>query len=241
LRSGLGEERPLVRHCLLSSRTGTHVNSSSAIIKHLISLRDAGHASLAYFYFDSQDKAKQSTSNFVASLLTQLAASSERCCKIIFRLYSTHGNGKQQPNLHVLTDCLKEMLFAAAQKPIYIIVDALDECPGFRRVSIPLKEVPKLLKDLVRLGVSNLHICVTGRPNFNIETHLGPLLPRTVSLHNENGQQDDIRDYLTNIVYSDKIMKKWQDIEKKLVVNELSKKANGKYEYPPCSVISLLI
>src|SRR5258708_1351843 len=99
-----------VKSLLPSSRTGTHDFRSSAVIDRVISLRDVGLASLAYFYFDSQDIEKKNVRNFLTSLLTQLAAGSENCRKIILRLYAKHGNGTQQPNFGTLTNCLHEML-----------------------------------------------------------------------------------------------------------------------------------
>ncbi|KAI9429974.1 hypothetical protein H4582DRAFT_2021072, partial [Lactarius indigo] len=96
----------------------------SAIIKHVMSLRDAGQAYLAFFYFDFLDKEKkQDLRNFVASLLVQLSAYSSLCCKIIFRIYSRHGNGTRQPSDDALTECLREMLSAASSQSIYIIAD----------------------------------------------------------------------------------------------------------------------
>jgi hypothetical protein len=116
---------------LSSPTTGTHNDYSSALIKHVISLRDAGQASLAFFYFDFRDEEKkQDLRNFVTSLLCQLSAYSSPCCEIIFQIYSTHGKGTQQPSNSALTNCLREMLSVSAEKPIYIIVDALDECPN---------------------------------------------------------------------------------------------------------------
>jgi hypothetical protein len=56
------------------------------------------------------------------------------------------------------------MLSVAAQKPTYIIVDALDECPNSSGMPTPREEVLGLLKDLVGLRFRNLHICVTSRP-----------------------------------------------------------------------------
>ncbi|KAI9454231.1 hypothetical protein BJY52DRAFT_765741 [Lactarius psammicola] len=101
----------------------------SAIIQHIMTLRDAGRAILAYFYFDFRDEDKQNLRNAVTCLLVQLSAYSKPCCDIIYRLYSAHGKGAQQPSNRILIDTLKEMLTAAAQHPIFIIMDALDECP----------------------------------------------------------------------------------------------------------------
>ncbi len=197
------------------------------IIKHVISLRDAELASLAYFYFDFRDKdKKQDFRNFITSLLVQLSTYSSPCCQIISRIYSTHGKGRQQPSDDVLKTCLREMLFVAAQQPIYIVVDALDECPD-SGMPTPREDVLNLLKDLVRLRLPNLHICVTSRPEIDIKNVLGPLASSAVSLHDESGQKKDISDYVSNVVYSDNKMRRWRSDEKELVVDELSKKADG--------------
>ena len=190
-------------------------------------MRDAGLAALAYFYFDFRDKEKQNLRNFVTSLLTQLSAYSEPCCNIIFRLYSTHGKGAQQPSIRVLINYLKEMLKVAAQQLVYIIVDALDECPDMSGMPTPRETVLSLMEDLVRMQLPSLHVCVTSRLEIDIKIILEPLAYSAVSLHDESGQQKDIYDYVSNVVYSDRKMRNWRDDDKEVVVEELSEKADG--------------
>ena len=210
-----------------SQTTGTYNGYSSAIIRHVITLRDAGQASLAFFFFDFRDEEKkQDLRNFVTSLLCQLSSNSGPCCKILFRIYSTHGNGTQQPSNSTLTNCLLEMLSVSVKQPIYIIVDALDECPNSSGIPTPREDVLNLLDDLVHLDRPNLHICATSRPEADIEDMLGPLA-RTVSLHDEIGQEKDICEYVTRFVSSDRFMGRWRSAEKELVVKELSEKADG--------------
>ena len=190
-------------------------------------MRDAGQATLAFFYFDFRDKdKKQDFRNFVTSLLIQLSAYSSPCCQIIARLYSSHGKGTQQPSDDTLTNCLQEMLSVAARQPIYIIIDALDECPNLSGIPTPREVVLNLLGGLARFGLRNLHICVTSRPEGDIKRALESLPHIAVSLHDEIGQLKDISDYVTSVVYSDK-MWRLRDEEKKLVLEDLSKKANG--------------
>ena len=209
------------------STTGTHKDSSSAIIKRIISLRDAGQGSLAFFYFDFRDKEqKQDFRNFISSLLVQLSAYSSPCCKIISHIYSTHGKGREQPSIDVLKTCLREMLNIAAQQPMYVVIDALDECPNSFGMQSPREDVLNLLEGLVRVGLPKLHICVTGRTEADIKDVLGPLAS-TVSLHDEIGQKKDISDYVSHFVSSDRMMRRWQNDQKELVVEELSKKADG--------------
>jgi hypothetical protein len=189
----------------------------------------AGQVSIAYFYFDFRSANKQSLHDMVPSLLTQLSASSELHCDILSRLHSNHDRGKQQPSDPVLAGCLKQMLTLPDQRPIYLIIDALDECPDSSGIPSPRERVLHLVKELVELRLPNLHICVTSRPEVDIRDVLAPLTSRPVCLHDQSGQKQDIADYIRSMVYSDSelIMKRWRADDKELVINTLSERANG--------------
>src|SRR6266404_6736482 len=103
--------------------------TSSAIVQDLMILQEAGLASMAYFYFDFRDDNKKSCHNMLLSLLTQLSACSDSCCDVLSRAYEAHKDGQYKPNTITLVTCLKEMLALLGQAPVYIILDALDECP----------------------------------------------------------------------------------------------------------------
>jgi hypothetical protein len=200
---------------------------SAAIIQHVMTLRDAGSATLTYFYFDFRDEEKQNVRDAVTSLLVQLSAYSKHCCDILYQLYSTHGKGTQQPSNVILIDRLKEMLAVTArQKPIFIVMDALDECPD-DGTPTPREEVLKLVKDLVSLQLPSLHICVTSRPEIDIQSMLKPLAVNAISLHDETKQKFVIANYVDSVVSSDVRMREWRDEDKKLVVEELSERADG--------------
>jgi len=192
-----------------------------------MALRDAGRASMAYFYFDFRDVEKQKLHNLLPSLLIQLAAWSDPCCDILYRLYSAHGRGAQKPKDRAMVECLKEMLILDAQRPTYIIMDALDECPNLYTIPSPREEVLEFVDELAGLHLSNLHICVTSRPESDIQAFLGSLASRPVSLHDESGQQHDIADYVSSFVHSDRRMRRWWDEDKDLVIKTLSEKADG--------------
>ena len=128
-----------------------------------------------------------------------------------------------------MIQCLKDMLQSTHPQPTYIILDALDECPNWPGIPSPREQVLALVKELVDLHLPHLHICVTGRPEFDIRATLTPLAHHRVSLHEESGQKKDIVDYINSVVYSDSetMMKRWRDDEKKMVVEALSEKADG--------------
>jgi hypothetical protein len=123
--------------------------------------------------------------------------------------------------------CLKEMLTLPDQHPVYIIIDALDECPDTSGMPSPREQVLDLLKELVELFLPNLHLCVTSRPEVDIRHTLEPLTSRRISLHEQSGQKKDIIEYVTSVVQSDPKMRRWRDEDKNLVIETLSERADG--------------
>jgi hypothetical protein len=190
-------------------------------------MQDTATASLAFYYFDFRDDEKRNRRGLLASLLVQFSARSDDCCDILSRLYSVHGNGLRQPNDRTLLGCLKEMLTLGKLGSTYIIVDALDECPTIFGTPSAREKVLDLVKDLVDLNHSSLRLCVTSRPEADVWTVLQPLASHSVSLHDEIGQMEDINNYISFFVSSDKIMSQWRKEDKDLVVNKLRKEAAG--------------
>ena len=182
---------------------------------------------MAYFFFDFKDTGKQDSRALLSSLLVQLSEGSERCCAILIRLHSAHQNGSQQLTDDSLVQCLKDMLTTMGQVPIYIIVDALDECPNDSGIPSSREKVLMLVKELVSLRHPNLRLCITSRSEFDIRTVLGPLATQQVSLHDECGQKQDITDYVTSVVHTDGRMKRWRDDDRTMVIDKLTEKADG--------------
>ena len=189
----------------------------------------AGQASMAYFYFDFRDIDKQHWRHLIKSLLTQLSSQSGPRCDILSRLYSDHDDGAQQPGDDALKRCLKEMLTLPDQRPIYLIIDALDECSNTSGIPSDRNRVLQLVKELVDLHLPTLHICITSRPEVDIREVLEPLTSHRVSLHDQSGQNKDIENYVRSVVYSDlePIMRRWRKEDKDHVIETLSERADG--------------
>lgn len=109
------------------------------------------------------------------------------------------------------------MLSLPGRCPIYIIIDALDECPNLSGTPSAREEVLELVKELVDFDLPNVHVCVTSRPEINIRTVLERLTTLRISLHDESGQKQDITNYITAVVQSDRKMRKWRKEEQELV------------------------
>jgi hypothetical protein len=121
------------------------------------------------------------------------------------------------------------MLTLPDQLPTYLIMDALDECSNISGIPTPRKRVLQLVNELVDLHIPNLHICVTSRPEVDIQDVLESLTSRRVSLHDQSGQKKDIEDFVRSVVYSNSepIMGRWRKEDKELVIRTLSERADG--------------
>ena len=184
---------------------------------------------MSYFYFDFRDDDKKSRRNLLSSFLVQLSTSSDSFCDVLSRYYEAHDNGGRQASDKDMTQCLKEMLTFPEQGPVYLIIDALDECPDTSGVPSAREQVLDLVKELVSLHLPSLHICITSRPEVNISDALGPLVSQTVSLQEEIGQRKDIADYVRSVVYSGlgSFMRHWRKDDKEHVIETLSERADG--------------
>jgi hypothetical protein len=196
------------------------------IIRDIESLTVGGSGLMAYFFFDFKDTGKQDLRALLSSLLVQLSDQSEKCRDILILLYSAHQSGSQQPTDDSFAQCLKDMLMII-EVPIYLIMDALDECPKASGIPPSREKVLRLLKELVVFHIPNLRLCVTSRPEFDIRSTLEPLATQQLSLHDESGQKQDINDYVCFVVHSDKRMRRWRDHEKSMVIEELTERADG--------------
>jgi hypothetical protein len=187
---------------------------------------ESGLASLAFFYCDFREDQKRHRRGLLSSLLVQLCQQSDAYYDALSKLYSAHNDGSQHASDSELAQCLKDLLALPGQATAYIVIDAIDECPTTGLPS-PREQVLKLVKDLVVSRIPNLLICVTSRPEADIEAVLHPLAFRSVSLHGENGQVRDIAEYVKFVVDTDPTMQKWREEDRKLVVEALTRKADG--------------
>jgi hypothetical protein len=202
-------------------------SNSSSIIQQVELLRNTGLALIAYFYCDFRDRKKQEVTGLLTSLVMQLSAKSDPCYNVLSALYSEYDGGSRRPDDDTLLACLEKMLKTEGQPTVYIIIDALDECPTDSGVKSHREWVLDLVNQLVDLHLPNLRICATSRPEADIQAALASSASRTISLHDEAGQNKDIADYVRSVVYSDRKMRRWREEDKEMVISTLSQKADG--------------
>ena len=200
---------------------------SSTIIQEIEVMRKSGLASLAFYYHDFREDQKQDRRGLLSSVLFQLCDQSDSYHDLLSTFYSAHRHGAQNPSNDELLRCLKDLLDLPGQAPVCLIIDALDECPDTSAIPSPREQVLTLLEHLVESRLRNLRLCVTSRPETDIKVVLEPLTFRSISIHDESGQMEDINNYIKSVVSTDRMMRRWKAADKQLVINVLTNKADG--------------
>jgi len=190
-------------------------------------MRRSGLASLAFHYYDFRESEKKDRRGLISSVLVQLCHQSDSYCDILSKFHRQHVNGSQPPSDDALFRCLKEILKYPGQAPIFLIVDALDECPNTSALSSPREKVLIFVEDLIDLQVPNLRLCITSRPEADIKLVLQSLISHSVSIHDESGQMRDIENYIKSTVNSNRRMRRWTPEHKQLVIDSLTRRADG--------------
>jgi len=203
------------------------VSASSTIIEEIEMMRKSGLASLAMYYYDFREDQKKDLRGLLSSAISQLCDQSDSYHNVLSNFYSTHRDGEQSPSDNELAQCLKDVLELPRQAPVYLIIDALDECSNTSAMPSPREKVLKLVVHLIESRLTNLRICVTSRPEIDIKVMLEPLAFRSISIHEERGQLEDIENYIRSVINTDPRNQRWRQEDKQLVIEVLTERADG--------------
>jgi hypothetical protein len=190
-------------------------------------MRQMGLAMVSFFYFDFRDHGKQEVRHLLSSILIQLGDQSDEFSQILSILFEDHNRGSHQPSEEALLECLKSILTLPGQGAVYLIIDALDECPDSSGYPTQRQEVLNVIQVLINLQLAHVHLCITSRPEVDIRAVLEPLAIHNVRLHEQAGQNQDIIDYINYFLRSDSGVRRWRAEDKQLVIETLTKKASG--------------
>jgi hypothetical protein len=212
---------------------------SSWVIKHL---RDGVAASpdtaLAYFFFSFSDLEKQNVVGMLSSLVKQLYASCPDTPPAIKSLGEYKKKGE-----HPDTKTLERVLIATARgfSSVFLIIDALDECPTLN------KERKMLLDSLSRIVAAmpnNVHLFCTSRAEPDIAAAMDNLLspPSRAAIDLTGGQRrknlnHDIGLYIDS-TFASADYDSWPAEVKAKARASLIEKADGMYvlkEEPACN------
>jgi hypothetical protein len=134
---------------------------------------------VAYYYFSFNDSEKQTAFNMASSLIAQICSSMIELPKDLTTLYDRCDRVKSKATISDFRAILKMLVSgteggtAAVLKDIFIVLDALDECPQRDGVR---KEVFDLIDEMKSWSSTNLHLLVTSRNEPEIEEKMLELI-----------------------------------------------------------------
>jgi hypothetical protein len=177
---------------------------STTILDNLL---QTGTRTTLAFFFDFNDSGKQTLESLLRSLAFQLYHSGGEAARELDSLFTSHDNGRRQPDTTALSKCVGMMMQTAGK--IAVILDALDECTTRK----------ELLPWIQNVASANAQIIVTGRPEADIQREIPSFFDeRNCVLLDKSAVNADIRSYVMAALEQDPDF-----VEKKLSQDLLGK------------------
>jgi hypothetical protein len=188
---------------------------SSTIIEHLSNLcRNDTSKVLAFWYFNFRDKDedKQNVDNLLCSLIRQLSAGVNTLPQDVLKLRE-YKRAAKRPGTDKLATVLKSII-GDLRKDVFIVMDALDECPENARKRYFLVQIEQLAGKY-----ENLHILVTSRREVDISNSLENAATAIINI--EDSVETDVRLFVQRRLEDDKKLKRWESTVKTNIENKL--------------------
>ena len=203
---------------VLISVTRTQWICSSAIIEDVRALCQADPSSiLAYFYLTD----KSDLEDLIRSILSQLSAKATP--GVLATLYDRYQDSRQHPPMKDLVASIPPILEGFGH--VYLIFDALDECPKRR-------ELLCWLEGIISAKLDGVHLLVTSRWEGEIIDSLEPLIPDVIDIGSQ--VHDDITIYIREALRTDQrfTRHKWPEVVQEKIQTTLEERAKGMYDTP---------
>lgn len=169
----------------------------------------------AMFYFSFSDSAKQDYTGFLRSIVTQLGQEEPA----LDRVFSAQQMGSRSLGLHDLKNLCQACIDSYDQ--VYLLIDALDECPCGQERSKVLAHLQQLVEDSPKV-----RILITSREEVDIRDCFATLGVDKISL--TGGDVDkDIRRYIKSEIGRSYRLKDLSPSLRQLIEDQLTQKSDG--------------
>ncbi|KAG5793238.1 hypothetical protein H9Q69_007716 [Fusarium xylarioides] len=182
------------------------------------------------FFFDFSDPRKQKLEDLLRSLAAQLYHTGNEAARRLDSLFTSHDDGRRQPDTNALSACVDTMIQITGK--VFILIDALDECTTRG----------ELLHWIDSMASSNAQLIVTGRPEADFQREITDLFNElNCILLDKKAVNADIRSYVEST-----LEQKPDFVGKKLskgILDEIRDKigdgADGMFRWAACQLESL--
>ncbi|EHK47335.1 putative ankyrin repeat protein, partial [Trichoderma atroviride IMI 206040] len=217
--------------------SGKSVLSSSVIYHLQREFKDDASIAVVYFYFTFSDIIRQDNDGMLASLIKQVCCHRPNIPDLVNDLGEYKKKG-MRPSTEELRNSFVTTLRGFTN--VYIVIDALDECPD---INTQREELMETLHYVLDSNLNNLHLFCTSRQESDIKVSLCSQFSKpcrgalNITSHLQE-IQDDIGKYidstLTNPNYSS-----WPIDTKAEVKKVLIEKSDGMFQYIRCQFEAL--
>ncbi|KAJ7889160.1 hypothetical protein B0H14DRAFT_3429814 [Mycena olivaceomarginata] len=143
---------------------------------------------LAYFYFDTNNSEQRTVTQLLRLLVWQISARGPSLDTILNKLWRFYSDGQDLPtDTALISDALIPILKEFTE-PVYIVLDALDECSERDRLLTTITTI-------LDADLPNVHLLLTTRPEVPLSGT--KLAKRGVLLSLQDFTRQDIESYLT--------------------------------------------
>ncbi|PQE21865.1 ankyrin repeat protein [Rutstroemia sp. NJR-2017a BVV2] len=187
---------------------------------------------VAFYYFSFSDSQKQTTTNFLRSILAQMIKQSNKAFHTAAPLYDDTDD--PEPQLDALKVMLRAMI--AAHGCVFIVADALDECPGVTAAEDERQLVSETLEEIISWQLDSLHLMITSRKIADLESMID-VIPGVVTVLIQNDRVDaDTRLYVASELQKDKKLRSWPPGIRTEIETTLAEGAKGMFRWVSCQL-----
>ncbi|SCO20008.1 related to ankyrin repeat [Fusarium fujikuroi] len=200
---------------------------STTILDHLMQIDT--HTTLAFF-FDFNDPRKQKLEDLLRSLAVQLYHTGNEAARRLDRLFTSHDDGRRQPDAGTLSACINTMIQITGK--VFVSIDALDECTTRE----------ELLHWIRGLASSNAQLLMTGRPEAEFRRDIPRSFDeRNCVLLDKQAVNADIRSYVEAMLEQKRefVDKKLSPSMLKKIRDKIGDGADGMFRWAACQLETL--
>jgi hypothetical protein len=146
-------------------------------------------------------------------LIRQLSAGADALPQEVLKLRDEYKRAAKRPGTDELAIVLKSII-GELRKDVFIVMDALDECPENARGDRFLVQIKQLAGKY-----ENLHILATSRREVDISNNLEN--SATAIIHIEDSVETDVRLFVQRRLENDERLKRWESTVKTNIENRL--------------------
>jgi len=200
----------------------------STVIDHLEKkCLNTPETAIVYWYFTFTDTEKQKVVNLFCSIIARACSNRRNTPQALRDGYALSNGGQQRPNNDTIMKMLKETI--SGFDDIYIVIDALDECP---KIDDERSKLLKAIQMVNSWGIDAVHLFVTSRREIDIQECFENM-PKDSGLFSDvpiEGAlvEKDIRKYLERRLQEDKF-RRWLPSFKEEVLERLTSQAGGMF------------